>query len=643
MSNELPTMLKLSKIVVGYNPRRFFDPVKHGELVASIKRQGVLQSLLVRPGDVEDTFVLVCGGRRYKAALEALGPDGEVPAVIRQMTDQEALDAAASENEERDNTSETEQADAAVRMLAACGGDKAETARRLGWSTTKLARRLALAELADGVKLALDERRIKVGHAELLAAVPSDKQEKALETILAANLDVAKTRELLMKVTQDLAHACFDKSECTTCPFNSGTQRALFETHVDDGHCTNAACFTLKTEAAEQAAAAEAEAAAAKAAEAAPATAAALASEADGSDEVGAENNGEDVSDETSDDAAPVAADVETTGDASTTPATVATPTATPTPATRVKGSVPSTGPAVTARSLAARAKTLREGTWRTALARHIAQDTSNAWQVLLIAAYSGTIVEINRDTLRTRADVLITQGFRDSNMADKISLVRKLSSTEAATALSAIGAAYAKDVTSFDTVRALAEAFEVDIRGLWQVNQAFLELYTKDELKFIAQETGLVEHMGTKPFGKLLGSKKADLIAGMLNATGFDWAGRLPSAMTLNGAYGPPPQTAEADAPAAAEPSDNVGADPQPSEESPVEPVAEVLPAEVSDVAEEGDPIETDANAAHEPALPIDSAEEPSLPLAATSAEEDDGFGDTFFGEPLQPLPHAA
>ncbi|NWN27638.1 chromosome partitioning protein ParB, partial [Escherichia marmotae] len=76
----------------------------------------------------------------------------------------------------------------AVRYLAACQGDRAEAARRLGWSRAKLDRRLALADLSDTVKTALDERRIKVGHAELLAAVPADKQDKALETIIAASL-----------------------------------------------------------------------------------------------------------------------------------------------------------------------------------------------------------------------------------------------------------------------------------------------------------------------------------------------------------------------------------------------------------------------------------------------------------------------
>ncbi|WP_430983575.1 hypothetical protein, partial [Escherichia coli] len=84
-----------------------------------------------------------------------------------------------------------------------------------------------------------------------LAAIPAHKQDKALETILGSGLDVNKTRDLLMRVTQNLGAACFDKTECTTCPFNSAAQRTLFETHVDDGHCTNPGCFDLKTQTAE--------------------------------------------------------------------------------------------------------------------------------------------------------------------------------------------------------------------------------------------------------------------------------------------------------------------------------------------------------------------------------------------------------
>ena len=83
---------------------------------------------------------------------------------------------------------------------------------------------------------------------------------------------------------------------------------------------------------------------------------------------------------------------------------------------------------------------------------------------------------------------------------------------------------------------------FEVDLRPSWQVDQSFLERYTKGELKFIAQECGLVAHVGEKRFAKMLASKKPELITGMLNRIGFDWAGRLPSAITLDGTYGAPP-----------------------------------------------------------------------------------------------------
>jgi hypothetical protein len=434
------------------------------------------------------------------------------------MTDQEALDAAIAENDDRDDPSETEQADAAVRYLAACQGDRAEAARRLGWSRAKLDRRLALADLSDTVKTALDERRIKVGHAELLAAVPADKQDKALETIIAASLDIAKTRDLLMRVTQRLADALFDKTECMTCPFNSGTQRALFDTHVDDGHCTNATCFQLKTEVVE-AARREAEAAA-------EAEDAAAAIGSNDGDEADLADDGDEIEDggETGsliDDAAPVA------------------PLAGR--GTVVRKVSTSTGPSITAKSIAGRTADLREATWRTALARGLADDPSAAQAAILVAALTGTLSHIKAGTLTSRAALLVDAAFPDRGFKDKIAEIRELSEGQATTVLAAIGAAYARDVQSFTHVADLASAFGIDIRTVWQVDRSFLERYTKDELKFIAGECGLVAHMGEKAFAKLLGAKKADLISGMLNAVGFDWADRVPSAMALNGRYSPP------------------------------------------------------------------------------------------------------
>jgi ParB family chromosome partitioning protein len=517
-----PTTLPLTKIVRGDNPRRYFDRIKHDELVVSIRLRGVLQPLLVRPkGDV---FSIIVGERRWRAAQEAYGPDGHVPVVIREMTDQEALDAAIAENEDRDSPSETEQADAAVRYLAACQGDRAEAARRLGWSRAKLDRRLALAELSDAVKLALDQRRIKTGHAELLAAVPADKQDKALETILTAGLDVARMRELLMRVTQNLGAACFDKSECTTCPFNSGAQRALFETHVDDGHCTNPACFELKTQTAETIRFEEQERAEKAARAVAPAA-------------------DDDEEDDGVDQTTPAPKSRETSVDNAESSEEAGTRASAPSPSIASASSVPATNKiAVTARSIARRTSDVREATWRTALARALAGSSAHAHTTILVAAMSGTLSQIKAETLTSRAGILVGAAFPTLDYAAKILEIRALSQRQSEIILSVIGAAYAKDVLSFAHVADLARVFEVDLRDSWQVDQAFLDRYTKDELKFIAQECGLIAHIGPKAFAKLLASRKTDLILGMLNRIGFDWAGRLPSAMALDGQYGPPP-----------------------------------------------------------------------------------------------------
>jgi ParB family transcriptional regulator, chromosome partitioning protein len=422
------------------------------------------------------------------------GENGLVPAIVRTMTDQEALEAAIDENDVRDDTSETEQADAAVRALTACGGDRAEAARRLGWSTFKLDRRLALAGLSDAVKAALDERRIKVGHAELLAAVPADKQDKALDTILANGIDVAKTRELLQRLTQNLAAATFDKTECTGCSYNSARQRALFETHVDDGHCTNGACFALKVEAAI----------------AAQVSAAAPAIEEKVPDAAGQCR----ICDCTEDNACPGgcgwADDTMTLCDNpdcaskagknkpdAPAPTAAATP-APAAPAPKTKPSAPATPSKVkvTAVGLAARVTAYREKVWRAAVAAAILESADHVRVADIAAAH-----------IKARAPM------------------------------------------AFSQVTELANELEVDLCQTWRVDGGLLDQLNKDELKFIAQECGLIAHMGEKAFAKVYAQTTQSMASSMLHATGFNWAGRIPSCMSLDGKYGPPQPAADGEA----------------------------------------------------------------------------------------------
>ena len=86
------TYVRIGDVRVVYNPRQYFEPKAMAELVQSIKSQGVLQPILGRPKD--GYIELIAGERRLRGALEAYGPDGQIPVFLREMTDAEAAAAA---------------------------------------------------------------------------------------------------------------------------------------------------------------------------------------------------------------------------------------------------------------------------------------------------------------------------------------------------------------------------------------------------------------------------------------------------------------------------------------------------------------------------------------------------------------------
>lgn len=241
--------VKLSAIKVreGHNPRTHFDPKEMEELVASVRAVGIAQPILVRPLEGGE-FELIAGERRVRAAREVFGSDGEVPALVRECSVEEAEALALVENTERADMSPTEEAESAHRILVRTKGDKDEAAAALGWDVAKLSRRLALMMLTKEVRDALTQRQIVLGVAELLAAVPQGRQNGALEKILQHNLSVAQVKAQVMTLTNKLESAIFDTVECNTCAFNSSQQRGLFGEALSDGYCTNRTCFEKKTD-----------------------------------------------------------------------------------------------------------------------------------------------------------------------------------------------------------------------------------------------------------------------------------------------------------------------------------------------------------------------------------------------------------
>jgi len=236
--------LPISSIVLGANPRRFFDDGELDQLADSISELGLLQPIVVR--ETPGGFELVAGERRLKAWQKLYGDTKPIPVTIHGV----GLDidvAALVENTLRADMSPTEEAEAAYKLVLRLKGDMDEACRRLAWRPEFLKRRLALMAASEPVRTALNTRQILLGHAELLATLPQERQEKALKAVIAHSISVADLKKQLAGFAQELANAIFDKKDCATCQFNSDQQSSLFAETVDTGRCTNPPCYAEKT------------------------------------------------------------------------------------------------------------------------------------------------------------------------------------------------------------------------------------------------------------------------------------------------------------------------------------------------------------------------------------------------------------
>jgi ParB family chromosome partitioning protein len=169
------------------------------ELAASIGEHGVLQPLILTRGDSPDQYVLVAGERRLLAAR--LAGVEQVPALIREVSDQQRLELALIENLQRADLAPLETA-AAYRQLAEDFGlSHEEIAARVGKSRVSVTNTLRLLKLPAAVQQALADGRISEGHARALLALPNAQAQAAvLHTILTQELNVRQTEALVRRL-----------------------------------------------------------------------------------------------------------------------------------------------------------------------------------------------------------------------------------------------------------------------------------------------------------------------------------------------------------------------------------------------------------------------------------------------------------
>lgn len=181
-------------------PRNMLRPDELDELTDSVREHGVLQPLIVTPGDAGGRYVLIAGERRLQAAR--LAGLAAVPVIVREATDQQRLELAIIENVQRSDLSALEEAEAYRQLAEDFELSHEDIASRVGKSRVAVTNTLRLLKLPDSVKNALIEGRISEGHARALLALPTlEAQTAALRTVMAQELNVRQTEELVRKLS----------------------------------------------------------------------------------------------------------------------------------------------------------------------------------------------------------------------------------------------------------------------------------------------------------------------------------------------------------------------------------------------------------------------------------------------------------
>ena len=201
--------LRLSKMVPielvhpgQFQPRRVFDPDALASLADSMREKGVLQPLLVRRHPVHaNSYEIVAGERRWRAAQQA--QLSEVPVVIKELSDSDALAIAVVENIQREDLTPVEEAAAYQRMTEEFSYTQETLAQAVGKSRSHIANMMRLLSLPDNVQRMIDEGQLSAGHARAL--VVAEDPAGLAQQIVRLGLNVRQAEQLVKAAKPDAA------------------------------------------------------------------------------------------------------------------------------------------------------------------------------------------------------------------------------------------------------------------------------------------------------------------------------------------------------------------------------------------------------------------------------------------------------
>ena len=185
-----------------YQPRNEVSGPEFDELVASVRRHGILQPVVARP--VEGRYQIVAGERRFRAA-QAAGLMS-IPAVVREISDREALEVALIENLRREDLNPIERARAYARLTQEFGLTQEEMAEAIGGSRSSIANTMRLLDLPQEVQQAIDRGRLTEGHGRALLAVHDRGRLLDLwQHVERQSLSVRETEVLVKSAAQNVS------------------------------------------------------------------------------------------------------------------------------------------------------------------------------------------------------------------------------------------------------------------------------------------------------------------------------------------------------------------------------------------------------------------------------------------------------
>lgn len=196
IKHESLRKLPLEQIFRGkYQPRREMNPEALEDLANSIRTQGVIQPIIVRPRGVGNQYEIIAGERRWRASQQAGLTD--IPAIVRNIPDEAAMAIALIENIQRESLNPIEEAAALQRLISEFGMTHQQVAEAVGKSRATVTNLLRLLTLPAQIIALLESGVIEMGHARALIALPEALQSQAIEAITEGGLSVRETEELV--------------------------------------------------------------------------------------------------------------------------------------------------------------------------------------------------------------------------------------------------------------------------------------------------------------------------------------------------------------------------------------------------------------------------------------------------------------